>query len=188
MSNLLNIINEIQYGYLDKDNIIHKGNDDEWFSKYKLQSKEEILTNMVGNCYDVTELLRSCLENTYKVETFFMMIAIPYKNNYPIHSYLVYIDNNGYNLIENKFGLNEGIHVFKTREEVIKYQASSYLKLLRNIYNLKEDDEKHFVITSFDKPKSGISASSYIDNALSSPSVLTLIDGKLNFESYEEKN
>ena len=64
MSNLLNIINEIQYGYLDKDNIIHKGNDDEWFSKYKLQSKEEILTNMVGNCYDVTELLRSCLENT----------------------------------------------------------------------------------------------------------------------------
>ena len=78
--------------------------------------------------------------------------------------------------------------MFKTRKEVIKYQASSYLKLLRNIYNLKEDDEKHFVITSFDKPKSGISASSYIDNALSSPSVLTLIDGKLNFESYEEKN
>ena len=188
MSNLLNIINEIQYGYLDKDNIIHKGNDNEWFSKYKLQFKEEILTNMVGNCYDVTELLRSCLENTYKVETFFMMIAIPYKNNYPTHSYLVYIDNNGYNLIENKFGLNEGIHVFKTREEVIKYQVSSYLKLLRNIYNLKEDDEKHFAITSFDKPKSGISASSYIDNALSSPSVLTLIVGKLNFESYEEKN
>ena len=51
MSNLLNIINEIQYGYLDKDNIIHKGNDNEWFSKYKLQSKEEILTNMVGNCF-----------------------------------------------------------------------------------------------------------------------------------------
>ena len=35
MSNLLNIINEIQYGYLSKENIIHKGNDNdnEWFSK-----------------------------------------------------------------------------------------------------------------------------------------------------------
>ena len=181
LSNLLSLINRIQYGYLDKDNIIHKGNDDEWFSKYKLQSKEEILTNMIGNCYDVTELLRSYLENNYKVETFFMMITLPYKNNYPTHSYLVYIDNNTYNLVENKFGLNEGIHTFKTRKEVIEYQASSYLKLLRDIYDLKEDEEKYFVIASFDKPKSGISASSYIDNALSSPRVLTSKDGKLIF-------
>ena len=187
MSELLNTINEIQYGYLDKDNNIHIGDDEEWFFKYKLQSKEELLTNMVGNCYDVTELLRSCLEDTYSVETFFMIITLPYKNNYPTHSYLVYIDNNSYNLIENKFGLNEGIHKFKTREEVVRYQALSYLKFLRDNYNLTRDEEKYFVITSFDKPKSGISASTYIDNALSSPRVLTLIDGKLNFESYEEK-
>ena len=185
---LLKLINNIKYGYVDKENNIYTGDDEEWFFKYKLQSKEELLTNKVGNCYDVTELLRSCLENSYIVETFFMMIALPYKNNYSTHSYLVYKDNNSYNLIENKFGLNEGIHKFKTREEVVRYQALSYLKFLRNNYNLTRDEEKYFITTSFDKPKSGISASSYIDNALSSPSVLTLIDGKLNFESYEEKN
>ena len=187
MSDLLNTINKIQYGYLDKDNIIHIGNDDEWFSKYKLQSKEEVLSNMIGNCYNVTELLRSCLENTYRVETFFMMITLSYRNNYPTHSYLVYIDNSSYNLIENKFGLTEGIHKFKTREEVVKFQALSYLKILRDNYNLTRDEEKYFITTSFDKPKSGIDASTYIDNALSSPRVLTLKGGKLNFESYEEK-
>ena len=187
-NDLFKFINNIKYGYVDRKSNIHIGDDEKWFSTYKLQSKDELLTNMVGNCYDVVELLRFFLERNYKVETFFMMIALPYKNNYPTHSYLIYLDNNCYNLIENKFGLNEGIHVFKTRKEVIKYKASSYLKLLRNIYNLKEDDEKHFVITSFDKPKSVISASSYIDNALSSHSVLTLIDGKLNFESKKKKN
>lgn len=58
---------------------------------------------MVGNCYDVAELLRSCLESTYKVETF---ITLPYRNNYPTHSYLVYIDNNSYNLVEMKVFIN----------------------------------------------------------------------------------
>lgn len=179
----LDLINNIKYGYMDRENNIHIGDDKKWFSNYKLQSKDELLTNMVGNCYDVVELLRYFLEKDYKVETFFMMIALPYKNNYPTHSYLVYIDNNSYNLIENKFGLTEGIHKFKTREEVVKYQALSYLKLLKDNYNLTNDEEKNFIITSFKKPRSGISAATYIDKALSGPRVLTLKDGKL-----EEKN
>lgn len=71
---------------------------------------------------------------------------------------------------------------------MVKYQALSYLKILRDNYNLASDEEKYFIIISFDKPKSGIDASTYIDNALSSLRVLTLKDGILNFEGYEEKN
>lgn len=71
---------------------------------------------------------------------------------------------------------------------MVKYQALSYLKILRYNYNLASDEEKYFIITSFDKPKSGIDASTYIDNALSSLRVLTLKDEILNFLGYEEKN
>lgn len=187
-NDLFKLINNIKYGYVDRKSNIHIGDDEKWFSTYKLQSKDELLTNMVGNCYDVVELLRFFLERNYKVETFFMMIALPYKNNYPTHSYLIYLDNNCYNLIENKFGLNCGINSFKTREEVVRYQALSYLKFLKDNYNLKSKEEKYFITTSFNKPKSGSSALSYIDNALSGSKVVMLVDGEINYKNYEEIN
>ena len=62
VNNIMNQMNDIEYGYLDINGIIHS-NTDELFSKlYKLQSPQETLKNKTGVCWDQVELERYAFE------------------------------------------------------------------------------------------------------------------------------
>lgn len=58
----MNIMNDIKYGYLDINGNIHYVIDEDFDSKYKLQSPNETLNNKVGVCWGQVELERYLFE------------------------------------------------------------------------------------------------------------------------------
>ena len=57
-TNIMNIMNDIKYGYLDFNNQIHQGVDENFSKLYKLQSPHETLEHSIGVCWDQVELER----------------------------------------------------------------------------------------------------------------------------------
>mgnify|MGYP004640956481 CR=1 FL=1 len=174
---LLNFMSKnITYGYLGKSGRVYHWNDadfdDEWFDDYILQSEEDILRTLSGNCWDQVELERYWfVKNNYEIKTIYQMVKLDYNNNYPTHSFLIFRDKEGlWNWFENSDSENRGIHQFLSFDELLKYQYNKYLKLLRNL-NISDDEINKIIFTEFTKPKSNITAADYLDFVISSTSV-----------------
>lgn len=174
---LLNFMSKnITYGYLGKSGRVYHWNDadfdDEWFDDYILQSEEDILRTLSGNCWDQIELERYWfVKNNYEIKTIYQMVKLDYNNNYPTHSFLIFRDKEGlWNWFENSDSENRGIHQFLSFDELLKYQYNKYLKLLRNL-NILDDEINKIIFTEFTKPKSNITAADYLDFVISSTPV-----------------
>lgn len=174
---LLNFMSKnITYGYLGKSGRVYHWNDadfdDEWFDDYILQSEEDILRTLSGNCWDQVELERYWFDkNNYEIKTIYQMVKLDYNNNYPTHSFLIFRDKEGlWNWFENSDSENRGIHQFLSFDELLKYQYNKYLKLLRNL-NILDDEINKIIFTEFTKPKSNITAADYLDFVISSTPV-----------------
>lgn len=173
---LLNFMsNNIEYGYLSKTGKLYhtsdKDYDSKWFSEYKLQNVKELLNNHCGNCWDQVELEREWFTNhNYEIKTIYEMVELNYENNYPTHSFLIYKDNNKYYWFENSDYNNRGIHTFDNFDELIKYQYNKYLELLKEL-NIKSNEVNNIVLKEFNKPKSGITASEYIEHVMKSKTI-----------------
>ncbi len=174
---LLNFMSKnITYGYLGKSGRVYHWNDadfdDEWFDDYILQSEEDILRTLSGNCWDQVELERYWFDkNNYEIKTIYQMVKLDYNNNYPTHSFLIFRDKEGlWNWFENSDSENRGIHQFLSFDELLKYQYNKYLKLLRNL-NISDDEINKIIFTEFTKPKSNITAADYLDFVISSTPV-----------------
>lgn len=179
---LLSFMKEnIDYGYLGKNGKIYykedKEFDSKWYNEYILETPNQVLNNLCGNCFDQVEFEREWFEkHKYEVKTIFEMVKLEYKNDYPTHSYLVYKDeNNKWNWFENADFINRGIHTFNTYEELIEYQYSRYLCSLKT-YNIQKEEIEKIVITEFNKPKGNITAEKYLNHVISSKT----IRGKIN--------
>lgn len=167
---LLEFMNSINYGYLGKDNKIYY-DDSNFFENYKLETTEDILTNLVGNCWDQVEFERDWfLNNNYEIKTIFEMVVLDYNNDYPTHSFLVYKDNNKWCWFEHADSNNKGIHKFNTLEELLNYQYHKYVEFLQE-YNIKEEEINKIIITEFTSPNEHITASEYLENAINSPTI-----------------
>lgn len=113
----------IKYGFLSTyDNKTHRRvdmNDDALyerllFTTYYLQHPSELLFYKHGICYDQVEFERQWFkENGYEVKTYFT----PFHN----HSFLVFVDDRGYNLFERTIKEYNGIHTKESLEEILNY-------------------------------------------------------------------
>ena len=166
--------NNINYGYLGKNNKIYyfgdSNFDSDWYSEYVLESKDDILRTGIGNCFDQTELERCWfLENDYEIKTVFVMVNLDYENSYPTHAYLCYKnkDNDGWNWFENSDFDNRGIHRFQSFNEIVKYQLDKYKEFLKT-FDVKDDELDKIVVKVFSKPNDNCSANEYLDFVLSS--------------------
>lgn len=73
-NDIMNIMNDIKYGYLDLNGNIHYVIDEDFGSLYKLQSPNETLNNKVGVCWDQVELERYLFDKkTIKFNTYFIV-------------------------------------------------------------------------------------------------------------------
>ena len=74
MNNILNELNKIEYGWLDKNNKIHYEVNNEFSDNYILQSPEQTIKNKVGVCWDQVELERILFEKeNIKFNTYFIV-------------------------------------------------------------------------------------------------------------------
>ena len=174
---LLNFMsNNINYGYLGRSGRVYHYNDSDfdesWYSEYILESSIDLFKNLYGNCFDQVEFERDWfINNNYDVKTIYEMVKLDYKNDYPTHSFLVFKNKNGkWCWFENADFNNRGIHEFNSFADLIKYQYNKYLKFLRT-FNISDDEIRSIIMTEFNKPKSHISASEYLNHVTSSKSI-----------------
>ena len=170
---LLNFMsNNINYGYLGKNGRVYHHDDSDfnidWYEQYILESKDDILKNLYGNCWDQVEFERSWfLEKEYEIKTIYEMVKLDYDNVYPTHSFLVYRDNNYWYWFENSDFNNRGIHKFNTFLELLDYQYKTYVEFLKT-FNITNDELDKIIVTEFDKPKEHISAREYLNHVINS--------------------
>ena len=167
----------INYGYLGKSGRVYHFDDydfnDKWFDEYILESKEDILKTLYGNCWDQVELERYWFKkHGYEIKTIYEMVKLDYNNTYPSHSFLLFRDKDGsWNWFENADFDNRGIHKFDSFDKLLKYQYSKYLDFLKT-FNISDDEIKKIIITHFEEPKSNISAFEYLDFVINSTPVV----------------
>ena len=163
----------INYGYLGKSGRVYQFDDsdfnEKWFNEYILESKENILKTLYGNCWDQVELERYWFKkHGYEIKTIYEMVKVNYDNNYPSHSFLIFKDKDGFwNWFENSDYENRGIHKFDSINKLLEYQYSKYLDFLKT-FNIKEDEIKEIIFAEFEEPQKNISASEYLDFVINS--------------------
>lgn len=173
---LLEFMKNIKYGYLGKNGRVYKYDDPDfdkdWYDEYILESKDDLIKNLYGNCWDQVEFERDWfINNVYEVKTIFEMVKLDYKNDYPSHSFLAYKDKNGnWCWFENADFNNYGIHSFNSFDELIKYQYIKYLDYLKT-FNITSEEIDKIIITEFLRPKDNISAKEYINHVMSSKTI-----------------
>lgn len=153
---IMNILNDIEYGWLDINNKTHKDVDSSFSNNYKLQSPEETLKNKIGVCWDQVELERYYFEKTnYEYKTYF--IAHYDNKNCPTHTFLVYEDNNKYYWFEHSWKKYQGIHEYNSKNELLKDIKNKFIITeLNNNYN-----ELNLLLREYQKPKYGLTVQEF---------------------------
>ncbi len=167
--------NKINYGYLGKNGRVYHYDDSDfnldWYEQYILESKNDILENLYGNCWDQVELERNWfLKNGYEIKTIYEMVKLDYDNIYPTHSFLVYKKNDYWYWFENADFNNRGIHKFNTFDDLLSYQYKKYVEFLKT-FNITDEELEKIIVTEFDKPKEHISAEEYLNHVINSQQI-----------------
>ena len=152
MNNIMDILNEIEYGWIDKNNNRYSEVNNLFSDNYILQSPDQVLKNKIGICWDQTELERYLFGkenidfNTYFIEYF-------NNQNNPAHTFLIYKKNNKYYWFEHSYKIFRGIHEYNSELEALKDIKEKFIKSeLNNNYN-----PMNLCIYKYNKPKYGIS-------------------------------
>lgn len=141
-------LDDIQYGYKDKDNNVHYNVDNKFAQNYSLQSPEEVLKNKVGVCWDQVELERVLfLEKKISVNTYFI---VHYDGDKcPTHTFLIYKLGEYFYWFEHSWELFRGIHKYDSELEALKDIRDKFIKYeLHNQY-----EPMNLCIYNYDKPK-----------------------------------
>ena len=181
---LLNFMsNKINYGYLGKNGRVYHYDDidfnSDWYEQYILESTDDLLNNLFGNCWDQVEFERDWfLKKGYEIKTIYEMVKLDYDNEYPTHSFLVYKDKNDYwYWFENADFDNRGIHKFNSFDELLNYQYKKYVEFLKT-FNITDEELEKIIVTEFDKPKEHISAEEYLNHVINSQQINNTRVGK----------
>ena len=154
--------NNIKYGFLGSDNKVYF-DDSDWLDKFVLQSIDDILSTKVGNCFDQVELERDWFnKHNYKFNIYFQRIEVDYTNPYPMHTFLVYENNNKYYWFENAWSDNKGIHEFDNLEDLFKDVYDKSINLYKN-YNISDEEMEKYSLYILEKPIYHSSALEYIE-------------------------
>ena len=155
---VMELMKDIKYGWVDKDN--NKYIDDfELFSeKYILQSPTEIIKNKVGVCWDQVELERYYFKsNDWNIKTFFLVHYDGDKS--PTHTFLTFEKDNKHYWFEHSWGTFVGIHEYNTEKELLLDIKNKFIKNDLNNYI-----PEHLDLHQYKKPKYHISVQDFFNH------------------------
>lgn len=151
IEDIMVIMNDIKYGYMDIKGETHNDADDKFSELYKLQSPQETLKNKIGVCWDQVELERYLFKKkNIEFKTYFI---VHYDiDRCPTHTFLIYKDNNKYYWFEHSWEKHRGITVYNSELEALKDVKDKFVKdELNNEYNYM-----NLYIYEYSKPDYGI--------------------------------
>lgn len=146
----MELMDTIDYGWVDKNGHCHYDFDQSFGINYSLQAPKEVKTNKIGVCWDQVELERYYFQNWF-IKTYFIVHYVD--NKCPTHTFLTYEKNNKYYWFEHSWERFKGIHEYTTQKELLIDVKKKFIKYeLNNQYN-----KNNLVIYEYSKPKYHIS-------------------------------
>ena len=151
---IMNLMEDIEYGWIDKDGNKHIKDFDTFSDDYVLQSPEEVIKNKVGVCWDQVELERYYF-NDRQVKTFFI---VHYDDDKcPTHTFLVYVKDHKFCWFEHSWEIFKGIHEYDTFIDLIIDVRNKFIE--HELHNKFEPD--NLCINEYTKPEYGISVEEF---------------------------
>ena len=126
---------QIQYGWVDKSHKIHKTVNNDFSESYRLQSPKEVIKSGFGVCWDQVELERYYFKgNNLNIKTYFLVY---YDNDKcPSHTFLTFEKDGKYYWFEHSYKKYRGIHEYNSKKELlIDVRESRFILLCTNFFN-----------------------------------------------------
>ena len=160
---IMGLMDEIEYGWVDKNGRKHKLDDELFANNYCLQAPKEIIENKVGVCWDQVELERYYFKvHDSNMKTYFIV----YNDSLtcPTHTFLTFEKKNKYYWFEHAWKKFKGIHEFNTLKELLFDIKDKFIK-----YELNDDCQIHkIMLYRYNKPKYNISVEEFFNHCESS--------------------
>ena len=153
---IMELMNDIEYGWLDKVGNIHKTDYETFSEKYILQSPNEVIKSKVGVCWDQVELERYYFESyDFNIKTYFL---VHYDNDKcPTHTFLTFEKNDKYYWFEHSWERFRGIHEYESTKELLFDIRDKFIKYeLNNNFVLE-----NLVLHEYKKPNYNISVQEF---------------------------
>ena len=153
---IMDLMKNIEYGWVDKDNKKHVLVDETYSDNYILQTPNEIIKNKIGVCWDQVELERYYFKgNAWNIKTYFL---VHYDGDKcPTHTFLTFEKNNKYYWFEHSWERFRGIHEYKSLKELlfdirnkfIKYELDNDYVVENLVWNKKKKPKYHISVQEF---------------------------------------
>ncbi len=156
---IMDLMKNIAYGWIDKENKRHTLVDETYSDNYILQSPNEIIKNKIGVCWDQVELERYYFKgNDWNIKTYFL---VHYDGNKcPTHTFLTFEKNNKYYWFEHSWEKFKGIHEYNSIKELFIDIRDKFIKYeLDNNYIAE-----NLVLYEYKKPKYHISVQEFYNH------------------------
>lgn len=153
---IMNLMKDIKYGWVDKNNKTHELVDETFSDNYMLQSPNEVIKTKIGVCWDQVELERYFFEeNDWKVKTYFLVYYDGDKCS--THTFLTFEKDNKYYWFEHAWEIFSGIHEYKSlkellfdvRDKFIKYELNDGYTLCNLVLHEYRKPKYHITVQEF---------------------------------------
>lgn len=153
---VMDLMKNIKYGWVDKNNNKHSIVDSSYSDNYILQSPHQVIKNKIGVCWDQVELERYYFKgNDWNIKTFFIVYYDGDKC--PTHTFLTFEKNNKHYWFEHSWKKFSGIHEYESLKELLLDIKDKFINNeLDNDYVLK-----NLVLYEYKKPKYNISVQEF---------------------------
>lgn len=156
---IMNLMKNIEYGWIDKNNNKHNFVDETYSNNYILQSPNEVIKNKIGVCWDQVELERYYFKgNDWNIKTYFLVYYDGDKC--PTHTFLTFEKNNKYYWFEHSWERFRGIHEYESLKKMLLDIRNKFIK-----HELNNDFvSKNLVLHEYKKPKYHISVQEFYNH------------------------
>ena len=154
---IMNLMNDIEYGWVDKFGNKKDIVDETYSDNYILQSPKELMISKIGVCWDQVELERYYFKG-YDIKTYF--IAYYDDNKCPTHTFLTYKKEDKYYWFEHSWKKYKGIHEYTSIDLLLSDIKEKFINDIKEDYNNKLDMD-YLCLYEYKKPNYHISTEEF---------------------------
>lgn len=147
---IMDLMTDIQYGWVDKEDKLHIDDFALFSSLYCLQSPKEVLKNKIGVCWDQVELERYYFSG-WKVRTFFIVYYDGDKC--PTHTFLTYEKEGKFYWFEHSWEKFRGIYKYDSMKDLLLDVRDKFVEDEQLSCSISEN----LCLYEYKKPKYGLS-------------------------------
>lgn len=155
---IMEMMKDIEYGWVDKDKIKHEIVDETFSKNYRLLCPHDTIKYKIGVCWDQVELERYYFKAYDSIKTYFI---VHYDGeNCPTHTFLTFEKNGKYYWFEHSWERFRGIHEYSSLKELLLDVRDKFIKYeLHNHYDIS-----NVYLHEYKKPKYQLSVEEFYNH------------------------